>query len=53
MSASAAELRAWSSERLEKYKLPDGWHFGTELPLGRTGKVDRGRLRELIVAGAV
>ena len=40
-------------ERLEKYKVPDRWHFAAELPLGRTGKVDRGRLRELIVAGTV
>jgi long-chain acyl-CoA synthetase len=47
------ELRAWSVERMEKYKLPDAWHFGAELPLGRTGKVDRGRLRELIVAGTI
>ena len=46
-------LRAWSIGRMEKYKLPDKWHFAAELPMGRTGKVDRGRLRELIVAGAV
>lgn len=50
---SGEELRAWAIERMEKYKLPDKWHFAAELPLGRTGKVDRGRLRELIVAGTV
>lgn len=53
MSLSGEELRAWSLERMEKYKLPDRWHFAAELPLGRTGKVDRGRLRELIVAGTL
>lgn len=49
-SPSAEELRRWSADRMEKYKLPDVWHFGADLPLGRTGKVDRGRLRELILA---
>ena len=53
IAPSADELRRWSSERMEKYKLPDAWHFGTDLPLGRTGKVDRGRLRELILAGSL
>ena len=47
------ELRSWSLERMDKYKLPDAWHFGADLPLGRTGKVDRGRLRELILAGSL
>jgi acyl-CoA synthetase (AMP-forming)/AMP-acid ligase II len=43
------ELRAWLAARLERYKLPDGIHFADALPLGRTGKVDRGRLREMLV----
>lgn len=47
------ELRHWLADRMEKYKLPDVWHFGADLPLGRTGKVDRGRLKELILAGTV
>jgi acyl-coenzyme A synthetase/AMP-(fatty) acid ligase len=38
-------LREWAEARLERYKLPDRIHFGTELPLGRTGKADRIRLR--------
>lgn len=50
---SADELRRWSADRMEKYKLPDVWHFGEDLPLGRTGKVDRGQLRELILAGGI
>ena len=48
---SAEGLRAWAATRMEKYKLPDVWHFGTQLPLGRTGKVDRGSLREMIEEG--
>jgi long-chain acyl-CoA synthetase len=40
------ELRRWVAERVEAYKRPDVYHFGTELPLGRTGKVDRDALRQ-------
>ena len=39
------ELRRWVAERVEAYKRPDVYHFGAELPLGRTGKVDRDALR--------
>jgi long-chain acyl-CoA synthetase len=48
-----ADLRAWAAERLERFKQPDVIHFGTALPLGGTGKADRGRLRELIGTGAL
>jgi long-chain acyl-CoA synthetase len=40
------ELRRWVADRIEAYKRPDVYHFGTELPLGRTGKVDRDALRQ-------
>jgi acyl-CoA synthetase (AMP-forming)/AMP-acid ligase II len=40
------ELRRWVAERVEAYKRPDVYHFGAELPLGRTGKVDRDALRQ-------
>jgi long-chain acyl-CoA synthetase len=43
-----AALRRWVSERVEKFKRPDVYHFGSSLPTGRTGKVDRGALREQI-----
>lgn len=46
------ELRSWASQWLEKFKMPDVFHFGTALPLGRTGKADRGRLREIVLSGA-
>jgi acyl-CoA synthetase (AMP-forming)/AMP-acid ligase II len=47
-TATEAELGAWAAARLERYKCPDRIHFGTELPLGPTGKSDRNRLRELL-----
>jgi len=46
-----AELHAWAAERLEKFKRPDAFHFGVELPVGRTGKADRGALRKLLAGG--
>jgi acyl-CoA synthetase (AMP-forming)/AMP-acid ligase II len=44
------DLRAWVAGRLERFKQPDAYHFGTELPTGRTGKVDRDALRRSIDA---
>jgi acyl-coenzyme A synthetase/AMP-(fatty) acid ligase len=43
-------LREFALARLPRYKLPDAIHFGTELPLGRTGKADRGALRRSLEA---
>ena len=48
---SAAELRAFLRERLEKYKQPDVLYFAAELPAGRTGKADRGRFRAMLEQG--
>jgi long-chain acyl-CoA synthetase len=45
-----SELRGWVAARVEKYKRPDVYHFGRELPTGRTGKVDRDALRRSIAA---
>jgi len=42
-------LRAWASQRLERYKLPDAIHFGAAIPLGRTGKADRAALRAALM----
>ena len=44
------ELRRWVADRVEAYKRPDVYHFGDELPLGRTGKVDRDALRQRLSA---
>ena len=48
---SEDELRAWAQQWLDKNRVPDVFHFGSALPLGRTGKADRGRMREIVVAG--
>lgn len=45
------ELRHWVADRTDRFKRPDIYHFGSELPTGRTGKVDRGALRQKICDG--
>lgn len=42
---SGHELRNWVGGRLDKFKVPDVIHFGSEIPRGRTGKADRAQLR--------
>jgi acyl-CoA synthetase (AMP-forming)/AMP-acid ligase II len=49
---SEVELRAWISDRVERFKVPDAIHFGSELPTGANGKVDRSALRNVIAAQA-
>ncbi len=45
------DLRAWIAGRMERFKWPDVYHFGRELPTGRTGKVDRSALRDRVIGG--
>jgi len=45
-------LRQWIGRRVEKFKLPDVYHFGIELPTGCTGKVDRNALRDQVLRNA-
>ena len=45
-------LREWIAKRIERYKWPDVYHFGLELPTGRTGKVDRNALRDQVLQAA-
>jgi long-chain acyl-CoA synthetase len=40
------KLREWVATRIEKFKWPDVYHFGDQLPIGGTGKVDRNALRD-------
>jgi long-chain acyl-CoA synthetase len=42
-------LREWIAGRIERFKWPDVYHFGPQLPTGRTGKVDRNALREQVL----
>jgi long-chain acyl-CoA synthetase len=48
---TAQALREFAAPRLPKFKQPDAYHFAAELPLGRTGKSDRGALRRMIESG--
>jgi long-chain acyl-CoA synthetase len=48
-SIDEKDLRQWVAGRIEKFKWPDVYHFGRELPTGRTGKVDRGALRDQVL----
>lgn len=50
-SLNEAALRAWAAERIERYKLPDAFHIRDALPLGRTGKADRGAVARLVQEG--
>jgi len=43
---SAATLRDFVAARVEDCGVPGEFHFVEVLPRGRTGKVDRRRLRE-------
>jgi acyl-CoA synthetase (AMP-forming)/AMP-acid ligase II len=42
---SESDLREWSRERIERFKVPDAIHFVDTLPVGRTGKADRAAAR--------
>lgn len=42
---SEGDLRVWASERIERFKMPDAFHFVDALPVGRTGKADRAAAR--------
>jgi long-chain acyl-CoA synthetase len=42
-------LRRWIAGKIERFKWPDVYHFGLELPTGRTGKVDRNALRDQLL----
>jgi len=46
-------VAAHASTHLERYKRPDAYYIGDALPLGRTGKADRGALRSQIVDDAI
>ena len=44
-------LRAHAASRLPRFRQPDAYHIADALPLGRTGKADRGMLRAMIERG--
>lgn len=48
-----AALRQHLTTRLERFKQPDAFHIASALPLGRTGKADRGQFKALVEAGTL
>ena len=46
-------LRRFLGDKLERFKQPDAYYVLDELPLGRTGKADRGCLKSMIMSGAI
>jgi acyl-CoA synthetase (AMP-forming)/AMP-acid ligase II len=44
-------LRLHAASRLPKFRQPDVYYIADALPLGRTGKADRGALRAMIERG--
>ena len=50
---SGEELRRHLEPRLERYKRPDAYYVADSLPLGRTGKADRGELRALVASATL
>lgn len=45
-------LRVWGRSGMERYKVPDRFHIVPELPLGRTGKIDRLQARRIAAEAA-
>ncbi|PUA18458.1 AMP-dependent synthetase [Glaciimonas sp. PCH181] len=52
-SLEISALKKYLESRLEKFKQPDTYYISDELPLGRTGKADRGQLKMMIQSGAI
>ena len=46
----ALNMRSFLNQKLEKYKQPDVFYLLSELPLGRTGKADRGQFKNKILS---
>lgn len=51
-SVTSETLRAWLSERIERFKIPDVIEVADALPTGPTGKASRTALIERITKGA-
>lgn len=50
--ADAAELKAWTASRLERFKVPEAIHIVSALPQGPTGKALRAGVTALALATA-
>ncbi len=48
-----AALKAWCRERIAAHKTPSLWYFTKELPMTPSGKIQKFRVRDEIVSGAL
>lgn len=48
-----ALLRSELTNNLERFKVPDVFYVGSALPTGRTGKIDRKQLQQMLETGAL
>ncbi|MFZ2652460.1 MAG: long-chain fatty acid--CoA ligase [Burkholderiaceae bacterium] len=51
VSPSIGALRQHLASRLEPFKQPDAFYVADALPLGRTGKADRGQFKGMVTSG--
>lgn len=49
-SVSAEDLIAHAAARLADFKVPKVYHFVTEMPMGKTGKIDKAALKARLAA---
>lgn len=49
----ALNMKLFLNKKLEKYKQPDVFYLLSELPIGRTGKADRGQFKSKILANSI
>ncbi|MFC8178751.1 AMP-binding protein [Rhodococcus sp. NPDC057297] len=45
------ELKAWCGERISAHKVPSQWFFTQQFPMTPSGKIQKFRLRDQIMAG--
>lgn len=47
---TGADLLAWASDKIERFKLPETVYFCDTVPVGSTGKASRGAARQYVLA---
>ena len=52
-NSDALNMKLFLNKKLEKYKQPDAFYLMPELPLGGTGKADRGQFKNKILANSI
>ena len=50
---TAGEIRAFLSDRVARFWVPEYWHFTAEIPKTSVGKIDKRALRDQHAAGEI